>query len=47
MMGAAKGHHDGIVALSQTDCTEDATKIADPVLHSETVCDLGRNRCTP
>jgi non-heme chloroperoxidase len=32
MMGGAKGHHDGIVAFSQTDFTEDLKKITVPVL---------------
>lgn len=32
MMGDAKAHYDGIVAFSQTDCTEDLTKITVPVL---------------
>ena len=32
MMGAAKAHYDGIVALSQTDFTEDLKKITVPVL---------------
>jgi non-heme chloroperoxidase len=37
MMGGAKAHYDGIVAFSQTDFTEDLTKITVPVLvmHSE------------
>ncbi|TDD89442.1 alpha/beta hydrolase [Saccharopolyspora karakumensis] len=37
MMGAAKAHHDGIVAFSQTDFTDDLTKITVPVLvmHTE------------
>ena len=37
MMGGAKAHYDGIVAFSQTDFTEDLTKITIPVLvmHSE------------
>jgi non-heme chloroperoxidase len=37
MMGGAKAHYDGIVAFSQTDFTEDLTKISVPVLvmHSE------------
>jgi non-heme chloroperoxidase len=37
MMGGAKAHYDGIVAFSQTDFTEDLTKIAVPVLvmHSD------------
>ena len=37
MMGGAKAHYDGIVAFSQTDFTEDLTKIMVPVLvmHSE------------
>ncbi|GAA2335367.1 alpha/beta hydrolase [Saccharopolyspora halophila] len=37
MMGGAKAHHDGIVAFSQTDFTEDLKKISVPVLvmHSE------------
>src|SRR5438477_1255867 len=37
MMGGAKAHHDGIVAFSQTDFTEDLKKITVPVLvmHSE------------
>src|SRR5580700_2811718 len=37
MMGGAKAHYDGIVAFSQTDFTEDLTKINVPVLvmHSE------------
>ena len=37
MMGGAKAHYDGIVAFSQTDFTEDLTKINIPVLvmHSE------------
>ena len=32
MMGGAKAHHDGIVAFSQTDFTEDLKKITLPVL---------------
>jgi non-heme chloroperoxidase len=32
MMGGAKAHHDGIVAFSQTDFTEDLQKITVPVL---------------
>jgi non-heme chloroperoxidase len=32
MMGGAKAHYDGIVAFSQTDFTEDLSKIAVPVL---------------
>jgi non-heme chloroperoxidase len=32
MMGGAKAHYDGIVALSQTDFTEDLKKITIPVL---------------
>jgi non-heme chloroperoxidase len=32
MMGSAKAHHDGIVAFSQTDFTEDLKKIGLPVL---------------
>jgi non-heme chloroperoxidase len=32
MMGGAKAHHDGIVAFSQTDFTEDLRKITVPVL---------------
>ena len=32
MMGGAKAHYDGIVALSQTDFTEDLRKIELPVL---------------
>jgi hypothetical protein len=32
MMGRAKAHYDGIVALSQTDFTEDPKEIAVPVL---------------
>jgi len=37
MIGGAKAHYDGIVALSQTDFTEDLKKITIPVLvmHSE------------
>jgi non-heme chloroperoxidase len=37
MTGGAKAHYDGIVAFSQTDFTEDLTKINVPVLvmHSE------------
>ena len=37
MMGGAKAHHDGVVAFSQTDFTEDLKKIAVPVLvlHSD------------
>jgi non-heme chloroperoxidase len=37
MMGGTKAHHDGIVAFSQTDHTEDLKKITVPVLvmHSE------------
>jgi non-heme chloroperoxidase len=37
MMGGAKAYYDGIVAFSQTDFTEDLTKIMVPVLvmHSE------------
>ena len=37
MMGGAKAHYDGIVAFSQTDFTDDLTKITVPVLvmHSE------------
>ncbi len=31
MMGSAKAHYDGIVAFSQTDFTEDLTKITVPV----------------
>ena len=31
MMGGAKAHHDGIVAFSQTDFTEDLKKITVPV----------------
>ena len=31
-MGGAKAHHDGIVAFSQTDFTEDLKKITVPVL---------------
>jgi pimeloyl-ACP methyl ester carboxylesterase len=36
-MGGAKAHHDGIVAFSQADFTEDLKKITVPVLvmHSE------------
>lgn len=30
--GGAKAHYDGIVAVSQTDCTEDLKKITVPVL---------------
>ena len=32
MMGGAKAHYDGVVAFSQTDFTEDLTKISVPVL---------------
>jgi non-heme chloroperoxidase len=32
MMGGAKAHHDGIVAFSQTDFTEDLKRITVPVL---------------
>jgi hypothetical protein len=32
MTGGAKAHYDGIVAFSQTDFTEDLTKITVPVL---------------
>jgi len=32
MMGGAKAHHDGMVAFSQTDFTEDLKKITVPVL---------------
>src|SRR5260370_23273891 len=32
MMGGAKAHYEGIVAFSQTDCTEDLKKITVPVL---------------
>jgi non-heme chloroperoxidase len=32
MMGSAKAHHDGIVAFSQTDFTEDLKKITVPVM---------------
>jgi non-heme chloroperoxidase len=32
MMGGAKAHYDGIVAFSQTDFTEDLTRITVPVL---------------
>ncbi len=32
MMGSAKAHHDGIVAFSQTDFTEDLRKLNLPVL---------------
>ena len=32
MMGGAKAHHDGVVAFSQTDFTEDLEKITVPVL---------------
>jgi non-heme chloroperoxidase len=32
MMGGAKAHHDGIVAFSQTDFTDDLKKIEVPVL---------------
>jgi len=32
MMGGAKAHHDGIVAFSQTDFTDDLKKISIPVL---------------
>jgi non-heme chloroperoxidase len=32
MMGSAKAHHDGIVAFSQTDFTEDLKRITMPVL---------------
>jgi non-heme chloroperoxidase len=32
MMGGAKAHYDGIVALSQTHLTEDLKKITVPVL---------------
>ena len=32
MMGGAKAHHDGVVAFSQTDFTDDLKKIAVPVL---------------
>ena len=32
MMGGAKAHHDGIVAFSRTDFTEDLKKITVPVL---------------
>ncbi len=37
MMGGAKAHYDGIVAFSETDFTDDLTKISLPVLvmHSE------------
>jgi non-heme chloroperoxidase len=31
-MGSAKAHYDGILALSQTDFTEDLKKIRLPVL---------------
>ena len=32
MMGGAKAHHDGVVAFSQTDFTEDLKKIGVPML---------------
>ncbi|GAA4749854.1 alpha/beta hydrolase [Modestobacter marinus] len=32
MMGGAKAHHDGVVAFSQTDFTDDLRKITVPVL---------------
>ena len=32
MMGGSKAHHDGVVAFSQTDFTEDLKKITVPVL---------------
>jgi non-heme chloroperoxidase len=32
MMGSVKAHHDGVVAFSQTDFTEDLKKINVPVL---------------
>jgi len=32
MMGGAKVHYDGIVAISQTDCTADLKKMSVPVL---------------
>ncbi|SOY71302.1 putative Non-heme haloperoxidase, putative Alpha/beta hydrolase domain (fragment) [Cupriavidus taiwanensis] len=32
MMGSAKAHHDGIVAFSQTDFTEDLKSATIPVL---------------
>src|SRR3984957_10694184 len=32
MMGAAKAHHDGIVAFSQTDFTDDLKRVTVPVL---------------
>jgi non-heme chloroperoxidase len=32
MMGGAKAHHDGIVAFSQTDFTDDLKKVEVPVL---------------
>ncbi|WP_138735845.1 alpha/beta fold hydrolase [Modestobacter excelsi] len=32
MMGGAKAHHDGVVAFSQTDFTDDLEKITVPVL---------------
>jgi len=32
MMGGAKAHHDGVVAFSQTDFTDDLKKITVPVL---------------
>ena len=37
MMGGIKAHYDGIVAFSQTDCTEDLKKFTVPtlVMHSE------------
>ena len=32
MMGGAKAHYDGIVAFSQTDFTQDLTRISVPTL---------------
>jgi non-heme chloroperoxidase len=32
MMGSIKAHHDGVIAFSQTDFTEDLKKINVPVL---------------
>ncbi|MEV4732595.1 alpha/beta hydrolase [Saccharopolyspora sp. NPDC049426] len=39
MMGGAKAHYDGIVAFSQTDFTDDLTKITVPVLVMHTDAD--------
>ncbi|MEV4645151.1 alpha/beta hydrolase [Saccharopolyspora sp. NPDC049357] len=39
MMGGAKAHYDGIVAFSQTDFTDDLTKVTVPVLVMHTDAD--------